>query len=236
MTPRQAISSTWADRLTEGPISMGYDIATTERGTSNPSGITVLQREGLLNISRLIVTWKTAEPAVARQLISCLLDDMAARERKPRRLVIDASSEKYYAADIRTMFSRRVAVELVGGNQKLSFRGEEMDAKTLLGNMYSSAMEDGFILLPTGAWIELDLRLVKREAGRFITDLGKGGEHGEVFDSGKLAYWGLHSGSGKVTARAIPVGGISGGKTSRPGLIGSIARRLGRHTGTKISS
>jgi hypothetical protein len=236
MTPRQAISSEWADLLTEGPISLGYDIATTERGTSNPSGITVLQKEGMVNISRLIVTWKTAEPAVARQLISCILDDIAARDRKARRLVIDASSEKYYAADIRTAFSRRVAVELVGGNQKLSFRGEEMDAKTLLGNMYSAAMEDGFILLPTGAWIELDLRLVKREGGRFITDLGKGGEHGEVFDSGKLAYWGLHSGSGKVSAKAISVGGISSKKASRPGIIGSIAKHLGRRSGSHISS
>lgn len=228
MTPRQAISREWADLLTDGPIALGYDVATTERGSSNPSGITVLQREGRTVFSRLIITWKTREPAVARQVVSCILDDMESRGTKPRRLVIDASSEKYFAADIRTQFARRCAVELVSGNQNLTFRGEEMDAKTLLGNMYCAAMEDGLLLLPAGEWIELDHRLVKRESGRFVTDLGPGGEHGETFDAGKLAYWGLQSG-GSVRAEAMRVGGP--GKNllkNRPGLIGPIGRTFGR--------
>lgn len=221
MSPRDAILSTWAERLSDGPVAIGYDVATTERGKSNPSGLTVMQPDGKVSISRLVITWKTAEPAVARQVISCVLDDLAARKIKPRRLVIDASSEKYYAADIRTFFRKRVPIELVSGNQKLKFRGEEMDSKTLLGNMYASAMEDGFILLPAGDWIELDLRLVKREAGRFVTDLGPAGEHGEIFDSGKLAYWGLQSGGNNADGvHAIQVGGTAA-KTQRAGLKGS---------------
>ncbi len=221
MTPREAISSEWADLLTEGPLALGYDVATTEKGKSNPSGITVMQQVGRINMSRLVITWKTAEPEVARQVISAVMDDIEARKMKPRRLVIDASSEKYYAADMKTFIRKRCAVELISGNQKLKFRNEEMDSKTLLGNMYSAAMEDGFILLPSGAWIELDLRLVKRDSGRFVTDLGPGGEHGEVFDSGKLAYWGLQSRTNNTEGiKGVAVGGTQG-KKPREGLKGS---------------
>jgi hypothetical protein len=221
MTPRQAISSEWADLLTEGPLALGYDVATTEKGKSNPSGITVMQQVGRINISRLVITWKTAEPEVARQVISAVLDDIEVRKMKPRRLVIDASSEKYYAADMRTFVKKRCGVELIAGGQKLKFRNEVMDSKTLLGNMYSAAMEDGFILLPAGSWIELDLRLVKRDGGRFVTDLGPGGEHGEVFDSGKLAYWGLQSRTNSAEGvKAVSVGG-SVAKAPREGLKGS---------------
>lgn len=228
MTPREAISSAWTSRLTDGPLALGYDIATSERGTSNPSALTVMQRDGRMAISRLVISWKTREPAVARAVLTAVLDDLRAADKKPRRLVIDASSEKYYAADLRTFLRSRVAVELVAGGQKLSFRNEEMDAKTLLGNMYVSAIEDGLLLLPEGAWIELDHRLVKREAGRFVTDLGPGGEHGDTFDSGKLAYWGLQS-AGVVGAAAVQVGTGTGAASpaKRPGLIGPIGRIVG---------
>lgn len=229
MTPRLAIDPAWADLLTDGQLALGYDVATTEKGTSNPSAVVVMQRESRLCLSRLVISWKTREPAVARAVLGCIFEDIEARGKKPRRLVIDASSEKYYAADIRTAFARRCPVELIGGNQKLKFRGEELDAKSLLGNMYCSGLEDGLILLPAGEWIELDHRLVKREAGRFVTDIGPGGEHGDTFDAGKLAYWGLQGG-GPAQARGVAVGGIGTRNPlmSRPGLIGPIGRLSGR--------
>jgi hypothetical protein len=163
-------------------------------------------------------------------VLGCIFEDIEARGKKPRRLVIDASSEKYYAADIRTAFARRCPVELIGGNQKLKFRGEELDAKSLLGNMYCSGLEDGLILLPAGEWIELDHRLVKREAGRFVTDLGPGGEHGDTFDAGKLAYWGLQGGGGPAQAHGAAVGSMGGRNAimTRPGLIGPIGHMIGR--------
>jgi hypothetical protein len=216
MTPRDAICPSWTDLLTEGPLAIGYDIATTEKAKSNPSGLTVMQRDARLCISRLVLSWKTADPAVAHQVIACVLDDLESARHKPRRLVIDASSEKYFAVATRTAFRNRCPVELISGSQKLKFRNEELDSKSLLGNMYVSAMEDGLILLPAGDWIELDLRLVKREAGRFVTELGPSGEHGDLFDAGKLAYWGLQSGGNSAEGvRAIAVGG-----TASPGRHG----------------
>lgn len=235
MTPREAIPSDWAARITDGALALGYDVATSEGGVSNPSALNVMERVGRVCMSRLVVSWKTREPAVARQIFSAVLDDIQRVGRKPRRLVIDASNEKYFAADMRTFLRARVAVDLVAGNQKLAFRGEELDAKTLLGNMYSAGIEDGLILLPSGEWIEYDHRLVKREAGRFVTDLGKAGEHGDTFDAGKLAYWGLHA-SGSPKAEAAQVGtGVSGNQNlnNRPGLIGPLrgGRTFGRPGG-----
>lgn len=244
MIPRAAISSQWTDLLTDGPLALGYDVATSEKGVSNPSSVTVLQRQGRTSIARLVVAWKTREPAVARQILTAILDDIAAAGQKARRLVIDASSERYYAADIRTHLRARCPVELVAGNQKLDFRGETLDAKTLLGNMYVSAIEDALLLLPAGEWIEFDHRLVKVESGRFVTDLGPAGEHGDTFDSGKLALWGLHSG-GPVAAHATPVGTAAASSSAsasslmdRPGLIGPIGtgRRLSRANQTLHSS
>lgn len=235
MTPRDAINSDWALRITEGPLSLGYDVATSEKGVSNPSAVNVMQSDGRQALSRLVITWKTREPAVARQILSCILDDIQAVGKKPRRLVIDASNEKYFAADVRTFFRARCPVELVSGNQKLEFRGEKLDGKSLLGNMYVSAIEDALLSLPAGDWIEFDHRLVKVEAGRFVTELGPSGEHGDTFDAGKLAYWGLNTG-GKVRAHAVPVSsGITGGNKSlknRAGLIGPL--RGGRRFGNSI--
>lgn len=229
MTPREAISSAWADLLTEDPISLGYDVATSERGAANPSAVNVMQRCGRVAISRLVVSWKTQEPEVARQILTAIFDDIKSRGMKARRLSIDGSSEKYYAADMRTFLRSRCPVDLVAGNQKLKFRGETLDAKSLLGNMYSSALEDGLLLLPAGEWIEFDHRLVKRDGGRFVTDLGPGGEHGDTFDAGKLAYWGLQS-SGSPKAEAAAVGSASASESlkNRPGLIGPMrGRRFG---------
>ncbi len=235
MTPRQAISSQWAQLLSDGPIALGYDVATSDKGVANPSAVNVMQRDGRTAISRLVVSWKTREPAVARQVISCILDDIQSTGRKPRRLVIDSSSEKYYAADIRTFLRARCPVELVGGGQKLTFRGESLDAKTLLGNMYVSAIEDALLLLPAGEWIEFDHRLVKVEGGRFVTDLGPQGEHGDTFDAGKLAYWGLNV-SGTPQAHATAVGTSPASSSSlknRSGLIGPIrGRRFGGNSRT----
>lgn len=228
MTPREAISSQWAQLISDGPLALGYDVATSEKGVSNPSSVTVMQRDGRTSIARLIVTWKTREPAIARQVITCVLDDIQRAGFKPRRLVIDASSEKYFAADMRTFLRSRCPVELVGGGQKLTFRGESLDAKTLLGNMYVAAIEDALLLLPAGEWIEFDHRLVKVEAGRFVTDLGPSGEHGDTFDSGKLAYWGMQVG-GNTQAHAAPIGpGVQPSSNSlrnRSGLIGPIRGR-----------
>ena len=207
MTPREAIPVSWIDALDQsGEIAMGFDPATTEKQTSNPSSLSVVQR--VLPVCRvvLLVSWKTSDDRVSKAMLRRALDDLLAARRKARRLCVDASSEKFFAAQVRREFGAYVPVELVVSNEKKTYRGQGLDAKTLLGNLYTSALEDGLIELPPGDWIKEDHRLVTREKGGFVYNLGKDGQHCDTFVSTELAYWGLCSSSGPVEASAAQVG------------------------------
>lgn len=214
-----AIPSTWTSRLTREPLGLGLDLATTEKQTSNPSSLSVNQRAAGRVIYRLIVSWKTRDPDVTRAVLRLVLDQIAAAAvARPRRLCIDASNEVFFATDLKKAFGARLPIELIKGGENIEFRNEKLNAKTLLGNLYASLLEDGLCLLPADDWIALDHRLVKREAGGFVTDTGKDGQHGDTFDSCKLAYWSLTGSGGNVTAEPLQVGtyGSQGGE--RPGL------------------
>lgn len=82
-----------AKKLGNGAVGMGWDLATTEKSTSNPSAVTVLERQGTEYLARAIVTWKTNDPALAADRIKQLVD--AVRNRKSgspaRRLVMAMS-------------------------------------------------------------------------------------------------------------------------------------------------
>jgi hypothetical protein len=219
MTLRDAIPSNWTATIGDGPIAIGYDVGTTERGTSNPSSITVTEDGKPKAHVRLLVAWKSADPEIAIALLSLLLDDLAAAGHRVRRLVIDASSERFHARTVRRRLAGKCPVLLIAGNQKLRYQGEEMDSKTLLGNIWCNALDDGACTLPGGDWIAEDHRLVKREAGGFTTATGKAGEHGDTFDSSKLAWWGLRSTGGSargIGAAQVGTGTGSAAKTSSP--------------------
>ncbi|MBB5351064.1 hypothetical protein HNR46_001298 [Haloferula luteola] len=225
ITVADAIPDAWTSRLSGEQVGLGLDVATTENGTSNPSSLTVSQSHAGLWYARLILSWKTADPEVTRAVLALVLSQLNAVEVRPRRLCIDASNEKFFATQLRREFSGRVPVELVTGQQKLTHRGIEMDAKTLLGNLFSSLLEDGLGVLPADDFVAYDYRLVKREAGGFVTETGKNGEHGDCFDSGKLSHWALTSGSGVVRADPLPVGTFGHDPADRPGIKNKWLRR-----------
>lgn len=228
LTVAAAIPDRWTSFLTEGPLGLGLDLATTEKGTSNPSALAISQRSAGLVIFRLILAWKTSDPDVTRAIVALVLDQLSAADvanARARRLCIDASNETFFASDLRSKFGGRVPVELVKGGQKLKHRNEELDAKTLLGNLLVALLEDGLVRLPADEFIATDLRLVKREAGGFVADTGPGGEHGDVFDACKLSYWAHVGGGGPVRAEALPVGSFGAGTTPRPGIRNPFLRR-----------
>lgn len=234
ITPRQAIPSGWADLINPAfPVGLGYDVGTSTSGTANPSAVAVMQATGGRYAVRLIVAWKAQDPTVAWQMLGCILDDLDARRAMSRGLNIDASNEVFHARQTKTKLGGRCPVGLIKGNQKMAYKGEAMDAKTLLGNLYANALEDGLILLPGDDFIAQDHRLVQRDGGRFVTSVGPGGQHGDVFDSCKLAYFRLLSrsaGSAKGVA-AVPVGSYAAAPTGvRPGLVNRawVAARLAR--------
>lgn len=228
MTPREAIPRSWTDYLTDGTIGVGNDLATTTKKKSNPSSITVTQLVGRVYFTRLIVTWKTADPDVSEEMLNVVLSDLTDAMHRPRRTCLDASNEVFFATQLKRRFISVCPVDLIKGGSKIDYRGESMDSKSLLGNNYVNHFDDGIITLPVSDYVKADHRLVMRDRGSFTTSLGRAGEHGDTFDSGKLSVWAIDSGTGRIQADAAAVGFTSVPKPQRPGLTGPIGRRIGR--------
>lgn len=213
MTARDAIPRSWIDYLTDAPVGVGMDIATTDGPLSNPASITVTQDEGGQLIERLVLSWKTRDEAVAAAMMETVMRDLASRPRLMiRGCSIDASNETFFAAALvkrlRAMLAglgKSCAFHLIKGGEVLVYQGERLRAKEMLGNLYVNAYTDGIIASPEAPFLKEDRRLVQKSKGLFVTLTGKGGKHGDTFDSGKHARWALLS-SGPIEAAAAAVG------------------------------
>jgi hypothetical protein len=193
----------WRDYLGGGPITIGLDPATTEKEKSNPTGLTVLEKVGSEYVGRLIMRYKTASSEKAMNMIKEVCD--LKKNRKPRRLVIDATNERYFADTVRRELAGKVPVELVVASEKHPF--EEMSMKNYLGNILVNALEEGRIPLPADRWVRDDFRLVYKEKGNFVNHMDSSGNHGDTFDSTKLALHGFESG-GPVEIENVNIGSL----------------------------
>ena len=229
MTPREAIPESWTDYLTDGRIGVGNDLGTTTKKKSNPSSITVTQEDGRTFYDRLVVTWKTDNPDVSEAMLELVLSDIVrAKPGKLKGLALDASNEVFFATMLKKRFTKYCPVELVKGGSKITYKGESMDSKTLLGNIYTNLYDDDLKAMPAGSWLRDDHRLVTRDRGSFVTSLGRNGEHGDTFDSGKLATWILVKRGGRAEAHAVSVGSMGGSTPQRRGVIGPIGNAARR--------
>ena len=109
--------------------------------------------------------FKTADPAVTEAIIREMLE--LPHSHKVRRLCADATSEKFFVANLRKSLAGRVVVEPVVSSETMEYRGEKMTVKAYLGNLLVNTVGDGRLLLPNAKWLERDLRQVKRENGSF---------------------------------------------------------------------
>jgi len=203
MASQDELPNGWRAHLGQGPIAIGFDVATTEKEKSNPSALAVVEQVGIDFIVRLVFRWKTADPKVSEAYLREVLDLGAGR--KPRRLCIDATSEKFFASELKKLFLGTCPVELVVSSEKKPFLGEEYLVKTIMGNLLVNAMDDGHLLLPESRWLKDDFRLVRKERGGFATEADSAGNHGDTFDAVKLAIYGL-SKKGAAQAEAVRVG------------------------------
>lgn len=185
-------------------LGMGYDIATTEKQKSNPSSVSLVEQIGVDYYARLVLRWKTADPEVAEAVIMGLL--MLIAPRKPVKLCIDASNERFYAAKMKKALAGIVPVDLIVSSEATEYLGEEMSWKNYLGNLMVNTIEDGHLFVPNETWVKDDFRLVARDRGGFVTEVDANGGHGDTFDSTKLALHALIGPGGPVAAAAAPVG------------------------------
>jgi hypothetical protein len=223
--PADILPENWTAPIGCGDISLGHDVATTDKKTSNPSSLTVTEKQGRMFYERLILRWKTPDPDIARAIIRLVIE--ALPRNQLRAFCVDASNEKYHAANLRKEFRTFCPVHLIVSGEAIEFEGNRFSYKTLLGDLYCTQFEEGCITLPPGQFIISDHRLVKKQSGTYQTDLDEAGNHGDTFDSGKLSLWGHLRTGGPVRAHAAAVGSL-GAPPSRPGLIGPVGRSFAK--------
>lgn len=187
---------------TAGPIGIGADPATTEGETSNPFGVAVTQRINGRYVVKLILSFKSADPkrpkAILRELCTVL---------HPRALAIDASSEVYWASEVREELEGVTNVILVKNSERIEVMGERVLYKTYLGNLLVNAIDEDLVDLPKSPEVKDDFRLVKKLKGGFDNALDSAtGRHGDLFDGTKLSIHALIEGTGEVRADAVQVG------------------------------
>lgn len=229
MTPRAAINPDWRAHLNKvGRVTLGLDLATTEKKTSNPAALSVIQEDGAFYRTRLIASWKTADPEVTTEIVTVVVNDILDAGCVPSLLSIDSSNEEFYAKMLAKSLRGKVRCQLIKGGENLTFEGVTDNAKTMLGNIYVNHIEEGRLLLPSGKWIEKDHRLVSKNGGKFLSALGDSGEHGDTFDAGKLALW------GQLRKKTGTAKGVQAAQVGGAGKLDRLRRRFSRDPNRRI--
>lgn len=201
--------------LGAGPVGIGIDVATTTRETSNPTAVTVTERVGVEFVQRLTMIWKERDPRVARDRFRRILRAVADRPAggRARRACIDASNEKYFARETADELASLVPWELVEASTAVQPVPAGYDRppnhKTYLGDLYSAAINDNRYSIPSSLYLKDDHRRPTKSGGTYTCEVGPDGEHGDTFDSGKLAHWAIN-GSAPAHIAALA--------TQRPGM------------------
>ena len=203
----------WRKQLGEikEPVTIGFDVATTEKNTSNPSSVTITEKDGTDYLARLIFRWKTNDPKVSTAYLREFVMTL-----RTRRLVIDATNERFYAKQVRDELARLCPVELVISSENITVGTVEMPMKTYLGNLVVNALDDTKLVLPAERWVRVDFRLVRKVRGGFDNEVDGSGNHGDSFDSTKLSLHGwLTAPVGAFTAETLRMVRMG---PARPGL------------------
>ena len=175
-------------------IGLGFDVATTTAETSNPSVLAVVEEHGPEIMYRLAVSWKTRDPAIARERIEATIKVVAGRPGgRARALAVDATNEKYFAEDLKKEFLGKIPVILVVASERYEKPGldKATNYKEFLGDQYVGKLDDNHLTLPPEQWFKADHRLVKKDRGKYVCDPDSDGHHGDTFDGGKLGLFAL---------------------------------------------
>lgn len=190
----------WERLFAGGAVGIGADPATTEGEKSNPFGIVATERVDGRYVARLVLSFKSSDPRKPKAILRELC-----RTLRPVGLALDASSEKYWCAEVQQEISGICPVQLIVAGTKTEYLGEEMTYKSYLGNLACNALEDGTVSLPPAKAVKDDFRLVKRYKGGFDNSLDSvTGRHGDLFDGFKNSLHALVSAGNEAVAEAVP--------------------------------
>jgi hypothetical protein len=198
----------------QGRVGIGLDLATTNKARSNPSALAVCQEAGLDVFARLIVRYKVdaTKLDVHEILLRGIVDGLAGGARVAR-VCIDATSERYGAAELARRLRGVVPVELIVASESFEYRGQKMKFKEYQTNLYLHQIDDGRLALPDEQWVEDDARQVKTERGLFYAEVDEEGNHADAFDATKQALHALRMHGGGGAAEVSGAGAESFGRT-----------------------
>jgi hypothetical protein len=192
----------WAAGLDQdAETGVGADPATTEKEKSNPFSVAVTQLIDGKYVARVLFRFRSSDPLKCRGILREICEGC-----RPRCLSIDATSERFWAAETRDALAGICPVELVVSSERTEYLDEKMTFKTYLGNLAVGAIEDRQAALPAAKACRDDFRLVRRFRGGFDNLLDNAGNHGDSFDSWKNSIYSLICDVGRVEAAAVPVG------------------------------
>lgn len=205
-------------------LGIGFDVATSlrvaggkKKTVSNPSAICLDQLVGNSSITRLMLRFRTNDPAIATAIIDFILAGVPEGLRVGK-LCIDASNERFFAVNLKSHLAGRVTVVPVIASEGTHYGEVPMNFKQYLGSQLVDYFDDGYAPIPEVEWLRKDMRLVKKVGDTFDTDVDEEGNHGDTFDAKKLALHALVSKGGPAQASAAKVGtfgGPTGGPTRR---------------------
>jgi hypothetical protein len=208
------LPANWREQLGElnGPVTVGFDVATTEKNKSNPSSITITEKNGNDFAARLIFRWKTEDPKVSTAYVREFVTTLTVR-----CLCIDASNERFFAKAIRDEFSRYCPVLLVVSSETITIGTVDLLTKTYLGNLIVGVLDDAKLALPAAKEVRNDFRLVRKVRGGFDAEVDGSGNHADTFDSTKLSLHGwLTPATGAFTADTLPLVRIGAARGGMP--------------------
>jgi len=198
----------------QAKVGIGFDVATTTKGTSNPSVVSVVEEHGPEIIVRARFVWKTRDPDVANERLDEILRIVAARPGgRAKALAQDASNEKYFAEANRKRLRAQLPVLLVVAGEAVDKPGldKPTNYKEYLGGALVAKLVDKNLTLPGDTYTRMDYRLVMRDRGRFVCEPNDQGMHGDTFDGDKLGLWALTKRAESSHAVAVGVGSFQGG-------------------------
>lgn len=217
------------DKLGANVVTIGADPATTEKESSNPTAVTVMEQEGNDLVAVLTCVWKTRDPAVAKERLRKIVEIVNARPKggRARRFGIDATSERYFAIEVQRELRALVPVELVIASETVELPGgESATKKAWLGSLWVAAIDDNRAVLAPERYLRDDFRRVRKDRGSFTCEAGPNGEHGDTFDSHKLAHFMLKSSGPVAYARVgAPAEDDSGQETQDSRLADRLPSR-----------
>jgi hypothetical protein len=196
-----------------GRVGIGMDLGTTTKAKSNPTSIAVCQEVGLDVFARLIIRYKVdatkldVHEFLLRQIVEGLHSGSSV-DLRVVRVCVDATSERYGAAELARRLRGLVPVAQIVASEGTEYRGQKMKFKEYQTNLYLHQIDDGRLALPDEQWVEDDARQVKTERGLFYADVDEEGNHADAFDATKQALHALrmYGGSGAAEASGAGVG------------------------------